>query len=383
MTKSLNLRLVLVSHALLETEHLRNTEALVRVGGLNVLAIVPRRGQVTLFKGVRAVSRGGVRSLASVQWNGHLLFWPPAFGIQDFAPDIIHVDYPPWSTAFWQAALAASLIRPKPALVCTIKKNTYRRYPGIFGRLKAKLANLGFRRVTAIEFSSERARQTILKQFPAAQHLPTTVLTHQGVDVTRYAPRAAATTAQRLPTVGYAGRLDIRYKALDMLIRAVEDCRKRLGQDIQLALVGGGPDAAELRRQAQTKGWLSVYGPIPMKDVADFLRTLDVFVLPSRVTLDHEEHDAHALLQAAACGVPTIATMSGINGEIVAKGVGLLVPADDTHALAQAIGGMLTKPEFARAVSERCRTAATEQFAVEIVAKTRADFYLRVMSQFR
>jgi glycosyltransferase involved in cell wall biosynthesis len=112
-----------------------------------------------------------------------------------------------------------------------------------------------------------------------------------------------------------------------------------------------------------------------MREVAAFLRTLDLFVLPSRVRLDHEEHDAHALLQAAACGVPSIATASGINPEIVAAGVGLLVEPDDVDALAAAMQAIVTDSGLGRELAERSRRAAETHFAIEVVARARMNFY--------
>ena len=77
-----------------------------------------------------------------------------------------------------------------------------------------------------------------------------------------------------------------------------------------------------LRAMTDDSPWLTVHDWVPVDEVADFMRGLDVYVLPARNLPDHQEHDAHALLQALACGVPCIATRSGIVPEISATAPG-------------------------------------------------------------
>ena len=372
------MRVVVISHAFLEDEHLKNIAALDRMPGTEIRAVVPRRGQVTLFEGVRAADRADVRALASWRPRGQIVFWPPALSVGDFRPDLIHVDYPPWSPAFWQAVMAARFTRPRAALVCTVKKNTYRRYSGPIGLSKAAIASAGFRVADGVEFSSEGARETIFQRFPSVRALPTAVLTHQAVDVTHFAPRTAERPAEGPFLVGYAGRMD-GDKALGVLVGATELCRQQLNSDIRLVLMGTGPDEEVLRRRAKDTPWLRVLAPVPMRDVATFLNTLDLFVLPSRVRPDHEEHDAHALLQAAASGLPSIATASGINAEIVASGVGLLVAPEDVNGMAGAIRAIVTDPQLGRELAERSRRAAEKHFAVDVVARARMQFYEQVI----
>ena len=376
------MKVVVISHAFLEEEHLKNVAALGRMPGVQALAVVPRRGQVTLFEGVRAADRADVRALHSWRPGGQIVFWPPALRVRDFGPDLVHVDYPPWCPAFWQAAVAARLTHPRAALVCTVKKNTYRRYAGPIGWTKAVIASMGFRLADGGEFSSKMAQETVFNRFPSVRALSTAVLTHQAVDVTHFAPRTSERPVEGPFLIGYAGRMD-GDKALGALIDATQLNRRELDSDIRVVVIGTGPDAADLRRRATDAPWLRVLAPVPMRDMEAFLHTLDLFVLPSRVRPDHEEHDAHALLQAAACGVPSIATASGINPEIVIKGVGLLVAADDVDALAGTIRTVVTDRRLWRELSERSRQAAEEHFAVDVVARARMAFYAQVISRRR
>jgi glycosyltransferase involved in cell wall biosynthesis len=89
------------------------------------------------------------------------------------------------------------------------------------------------------------------------------------------------------------------------------------------------------------------------RDVADAMRRSDIFVLPS---LD----DSYGLvvLEAMASGLPVILTRNVGAIDIVEDGVsGLVVPAGDDRALANAIGRLAADPELrsqmGRAARER------------------------------
>jgi glycosyltransferase involved in cell wall biosynthesis len=71
--------------------------------------------------------------------------------------------------------------------------------------------------------------------------------------------------------------------------------------------------------------------------VADFLRSLDVFVLPSRA-----EGLPNVVLEAAACGVPVVATEAPGLSDAAAGAV--LVPPDDPGALADALHRQAVSP---------------------------------------
>jgi L-malate glycosyltransferase len=73
--------------------------------------------------------------------------------------------------------------------------------------------------------------------------------------------------------------------------------------------------------------------PLPHDKIPDWLRTLDIFVLPSI-----SEGCPNILMEALACGVPCIATRTGANEELIENYVsGILVPWGDSAALADAL----------------------------------------------
>lgn len=131
--------------------------------------------------------------------------------------------------------------------------------------------------------------------------------------------------------LGALGRL-VHQKGFDVLIEALP---KVLAEhDVELLIAGQGELSSRLKQQAiglpvRFVGLLDS----PSK-VANFLRSLDLFVMPSRY-----EGLPNAVIEATACGADIVATDAP--GMRAALGRMPLVPTDDADALAIAIVGAL------------------------------------------
>jgi sugar transferase (PEP-CTERM/EpsH1 system associated) len=136
--------------------------------------------------------------------------------------------------------------------------------------------------------------------------------------------------------VGTVGRLQAVKDQLN-LVRAFAIARQRGGaaaQALRLVIAGDGPLRAQVEAEIRSAGigdvvWLAG----ERKDVAEVMRGLDVFVLPSQA-----EGISNTILEAMASGLPVIATAVGGNPELVLPGVtGQLVPPANSVALADAL----------------------------------------------
>lgn len=158
--------------------------------------------------------------------------------------------------------------------------------------------------------------------------------------------------AARLGTVG---RL-IPEKGLDVLLAAMPKILAT--RPAVLTVVGDGPERTALEHKArglpvEFVGYLEA-----PSDVASFLRSIDVFVMPSRW-----EGLPNALLEALACGVPVVATdVSGMAE--AAEGNALLVPPDQPVALAEAVCRALASPAVPTVSLNSFDTVATAHLAV-------------------
>ena len=102
-------------------------------------------------------------------------------------------------------------------------------------------------------------------------------------------------------------------------------------------------------------------------DVPRILSTSDIAVLPSKA-----EGLPNAVLEYLATGLPTIATRVGGNAEIIQDGKnGLLVPAEDSSALAGAMLRLLRDPAFSVSLGQNGRDFVLREFSfARLIEKT-------------
>jgi len=120
--------------------------------------------------------------------------------------------------------------------------------------------------------------------------------------------------------------------------------------------------------QATLDIWRSISGlefPGHVSDVRTVLKQSHVVVLPS-----YREGTPRALLEAGACGLPIIATdVPGCREVVVDRENGLLVPAKDSRALADAITELtsdwLLMRKFGRAGRSRVQTLFDERNVID------------------
>lgn len=107
------------------------------------------------------------------------------------------------------------------------------------------------------------------------------------------------------------------------------------------------------------------------EEVQRFYQTADVFVLPSRM-----EGLPNALLEAMACGLPTIASsLPGVSEVIEHDSNGLLVPPDASAALPNAILHLLDHPEIAQKLGSAAHQTIMERYSLDAIANHYVHLY--------
>ena len=139
-----------------------------------------------------------------------------------------------------------------------------------------------------------------------------------------------------------------------------------------LVLIGRGPLETELRHQVARHGLTDrvvFHGEEP--DMASLLPLLDAFVLASST-----EGSSNAILEAMACGLPTIATAVGGNTELVEAGLtGFLVPPRAPDQIALAMGELLDRPGLGQSMGRHARSRAVDLFSLPAMIDRYASFY--------
>ena len=184
-----------------------------------------------------------------------------------------------------------------------------------------------------------------------------------GVDLTRFQPTPKSTSGI---TVLLASRL-LWSKGIAEFVQAAETVRSRYPH-VRFALAGdmdpGNPETLEPgdleRLERHSK--VDVMGHVG--DMAALLAKTDVVVLPT----SYGEGVPRILVEAAACGLPLIATDAPGCREIVRPGAnGFLVGAHDVDALVAAIERLAVDAELRAAMGAESRRIAATEFGEDIV----------------
>ncbi len=143
-------------------------------------------------------------------------------------------------------------------------------------------------------------------------------------------------------------------KGLPYLLKAVAGLRER--HNITLELVGKVREYEQdaLHRMTERTGVgeiLTLRQAVPHEDMHDWLMSLDVFVLPSV-----SEGCPNILMEAMACGVPSVSTRVGAVSELMESGIsGFIVPYGNADALREALESLLAMPDRGDSLGKRAR----------------------------
>ena len=165
----------------------------------------------------------------------------------------------------------------------------------------------------------------------------------------------------------------IPYKGHRDLFAAFALIADKLQKPWRLMLIGRDQGlGAQLQKAAEVAGfaenilWLG-----ERTDAQDLLNAADVSALPS-----HEEGFSNSLIEAMARGLPVIATAVGGNVEAIShEATGLLVPARNPQALAEALLRLYEDPVLRQRLGVAARTRTVSEFSIEDCVRRYFNLY--------
>ena len=139
-----------------------------------------------------------------------------------------------------------------------------------------------------------------------------------------------------------------------------------------LLLVGGGETLSDIKQLVNDLGLNQrVIFTGYRSDIKELLSLMDMYVLST-----HTEGISISLLEALAMEKPAIATNVGGNGEIIEdRQNGILVPENDSDALAQSMATLIDNPELAREYGRKGRETVIEKFSLQNLVKEYEAIY--------
>jgi len=204
---------------------------------------------------------------------------------------------------------------------------------------------------------------------------------YNGVDANVFSPtpdRLAARRSLRLtndsPLLLCVGSL-MPVKGHDFLIDALST-GPAAARPWQLSFVGQDAWEGTIQRLAAQRlpgRTVRFLGNQP--DLLPFYRAADALIAPSR-----SEGCSNVLLEAAACGLPTIATTVGGTPEIIDDGhTGWLVPPAQPELLGRAVAECLDNPDMGRRRGLAACAHVSRNFSLERAAASTAAIYREIL----
>jgi glycosyltransferase involved in cell wall biosynthesis len=202
-----------------------------------------------------------------------------------------------------------------------------------------------------------------------------------GVELARFTPGAAGEARSRLGLepnafVAVAVRRLIPRMGLELLVEAWSEAVDRLPPGSALLIAGEGPLQRALATTSSVNGTrdtVRLLGRVSDEQLVDLYRAADVAVVP---TLKHEGFGL-VVLEAAACGTPSIVTsVGGLPEAVAGLDASLIVPPGDRDALRDRL--LAARTDLPSRVATR---AYAERFDWSAVAERHRQIVRRAASR--
>ncbi len=301
--------------------------------------------------------------------------WPPAYGLREFKPQIIHYEGEVESLGAAQIVFLRRIFAPSASLVLTAWQNLMRPRSWVVRRINA----WNMHAAQHILCAGEEAVRVLKQQ---GYRGGTSVCPIMGVDSRYFYPKPVPGLREKLnlngSVVGYIGRL-VPEKGVDTLLMAVA----QVPDAIQVLIVGNGPEKDRLQQLGQDLGIgerCRFLEAAPYEAVPDLMNLLDLIVLPSRTTTHWKEQFGRVLVEAMACQVVASGSDSGEIPTVIGD-PDRIFPEGDPNALARIIRRITSDTPLRRALGERDQRWAMSRYSVEQLAHQTLSVWRALFTQ--
>jgi glycosyltransferase involved in cell wall biosynthesis len=157
-------------------------------------------------------------------------------------------------------------------------------------------------------------------------------------------------------------------KGIEVLVEAMQ----MLPEDVHLLLIGRMDAEPLTRRIERSPARERIHRTGFREDAPALSAACDTFCLPST----RREGLSRAIIEAMAYGVPPIVTDCGGSPELVVNGVsGMVVPVNDSRAIAEAVERLYRDAEFRKRLGRAARERIATDFRSEDTVKKTIELY--------
>ncbi|MBI5715900.1 MAG: glycosyltransferase family 4 protein [Chloroflexi bacterium] len=220
-----------------------------------------------------------------------------------------------------------------------------------------------FRRASLILTNGKHTAEAVARSCPEAANKIRTLIFP--IDETRFKPKPSVRDPSH-PYLLFAARINEPRKNTPLLIRAFARVHQR-HPNLKLILTGDPPNDILLNatREAKVMDSIDFRGYQTPDELIQLYQGAELFIVPSL-----QEGMCNAMLEALACGTPTIATRcGGPEKMIVDDEIGYLVDNNDEDQLVTAIIKALANPAHLNVMRQNARDYAVNTYARPIAEK--------------
>jgi glycosyltransferase involved in cell wall biosynthesis len=293
--------------------------------------------------------------------------------LEDFQPHIIDIWEEPWGLVSAQVCSLRRRFFPNTKIISETEQNLARRYPPPFEMLRRyTLKRADF----VIARSSEALSLAQKKGFTG----PGEVVPN-AVDAELFHPMDRSACRTKLGfhgfVVGYVGRM-VEEKGIQDLLDALTLCPP--DSQINVMIVGTGPFLPNLKSQADRLNLGSRVTFLPSRPLAqlpELFNAMDVLALPSRTVPKWKEQFGRVIIEAHACQIPVIGSLSGAIPEVIGAG-GLTFAERDPKSLSKTILKLAADPALCARMGAIGRQQVQDHYTWQRVAEQMYNIYRRL-----
>jgi len=257
-----------------------------------------------------------------------------------------------------------------PSHTSRVHKNVYGLYQWLYTALNARWERQAFRQAKKVIAVSEKIRQELVEIGIPRDRIQVIV---NGVNLQEFHPGKAERLKfglpESVPLAFFAGDIRTPRKNLDTILQALTQV-----PELHLAVAGQAEESPYPYLSATLGLSQRVHFLGFRRDIAELMRSADLFVFPSRY-----EACTLVLLEAMASGLPVITATTTGGSELVMPDCGrVLQDAEDVTALAQALRELAGNQDLRQQMGRASRAIAERHSW-----KTMSQRYLDLFEQVR
>jgi glycosyltransferase involved in cell wall biosynthesis len=208
------------------------------------------------------------------------------------------------------------------------------------------------------------------------------VVTPFGVDSKKFKPMVVEKDKNRI-IIGTVKKLAPKY-GISTLIKAFALVKNQIIENIELVLVGGGPQEEELKilvKKLKINNFVRFIGNVPHGEVPKWLNKFDIY---GALSENDSESFGVAIIEASSCGLPVVVSDAGGLPEVVEDGkTGFIVPRNNPKAAAEMFIKLIKDRDLRETMGKAGRKFVLEKYNWVKCADIMEKLYEEVLREYR